>query len=182
MDSLFHFVFAFIAGMAVNVKLDHEPMWVAVVALSAVLIDIDHLLFLAGVLPFPRTFHALLFTVAAPLLLFYAAYLYERGTDSITYQSLSLLLLVMMIGHVTADLFNEGAIRLFYPFTGTAFTAPQVTVSVVKEGWHVVTPESIVLALYGGIIGLAYYAEEFIYFFEEKHETVGNAVRDAFKA
>ncbi|MDY6762006.1 MAG: metal-dependent hydrolase [Candidatus Nanohaloarchaea archaeon] len=181
MDSLFHFVFAFIAGMAVNVRLDHRPLWVVLVAFSAVLIDIDHLLFLAGALPYKRAFHSFLVVGLLPAALFYASYRYERGSESIRYQSLSLLLFVMLTGHVVADLFNEGAVPLLYPLSSLLVTLPQgLEATVLQEGWHVVTPESVSLALYGAIIGAAYYTEELIYFFEQQHETVETAVKDAF--
>lgn len=172
MDTLFHFVFAFIAGMAVNVKLDHRPMMVAGVALSAVLIDIDHLFF-----AYPRALHSLFVTALVPLLLFYAAYRYENGTDSIRYQSLSLLLFVMLIGHVVADLFNGGAIKLFYPLSTATFTAPSWTVTVFAPQWELVSPDGVALAIYGGIIALAYYAEEFIFLVEKKQEAFGKALR-----
>lgn len=177
MDSLFHFVFAFIAGMAVNTKLDHRPFWVALVALSAVLIDVDHLIF-----AYTRTFHSLVFVVGVPALLFYAAYHREKESDSITYQSLAILLFVMLVGHVIADMFDGGTLRLFYPFLSAEFTVPaSVELNFLKANWFVSTRDGAAIAVYGAVIGLAYYAEEFIYFFEERHESAANALRDALR-
>ncbi len=173
MDTLFHLVFGFIAGMAVNVRLKHRPVTVFGVALVSVLIDIDHLLF-----AYPRTFHSLFVIVPVSVAVFYSAYRYERGTDRIMYQSLSLLLFVMLVGHVVADMFNEGGVKLLYPFVETTFTVPQWTLTVFQQGWAVVSPDGIALAVCGGIIALAYYTEQFIYFFENQHETLRQAIDD----
>jgi lysylphosphatidylglycerol synthetase-like protein (DUF2156 family) len=177
-DSLFHFVFAFIAGMAVNVKLRHKAGWVALVALAAVAIDIDHLMF-----AYQRAFHNVFVVVLLPLALFYVAYKYERDKEQITYQSLSLLLLVMLVGHVVADFVAGGPIKLLYPLSSVDVALPGWwELTVIRESWHIVAPEGVALALYGLVIGAAYYAEEFIYFVEEKHESVEEALRDAWNA
>lgn len=174
MDPLFHFVFAFIAGMAVNVRLRHRVAWVIGAAFSAVLIDVDHFLF-----TYPRAFHTVFVTVLLPALLFYAAYRYERKEDSIRLQSLVLLVFVMLNGHLVADLLNEGSIRLFYPVSQAAFSVPTDLTVMLNEQWLLVSPDGVALTLYGVIIGLAYFAEEFVYFFERQHEGLETAVRDA---
>jgi membrane-bound metal-dependent hydrolase YbcI (DUF457 family) len=174
MDPLFHFVFAFIAGMAVNVRLRHRVLWVLGAAFSAVLIDVDHFLF-----AYPRAFHTVFVTWLLPALLFYVAYRYERGRESIRLQSLVLLLFVMLNGHLVADLFNEGAIRLLYPVSRASISIPADLTVALNERWLLVSPEGVALTLYGMVIGLAYFAEEFIYFFERQHEGLEAAVRDA---
>lgn len=177
MDTLFHFVFGFIAGMAVNVRLRHRPLWVAGVALAAVLIDMDHLIF-----AYSRTFHTLFVTVLIPALLFYAAYRYERGTGSVRYQSLVILFFVMLNGHLVADLFGSD-LKLFYPLSDAAYGVPAAwKIAFLREEWLVVGPDGVALALYGLIIAAAYYAEETIYLIERQHETLTAAIHDAVTA
>lgn len=172
MDTLFHIVFGFIAGMAVNMRLKHAPVYVAAVAIMAVLIDIDHFLF-----AYSRTFHTVFITVGIPALLFILAYRYEQGSDAIRYQSLVILLFVMLNGHLVADLFGSD-LRLLYPLSDTAFGIPATwEITFAKDSWPLIAPEGIVMAVYGTIIAAAYYAEEVIYFVERQHTSIRAALR-----
>lgn len=176
MDTLFHAVFGFIAGMAVNAKLKHRVFWVAIIAVGAVLIDVDHFIF-----AYPRTFHNVFITVLLPALLFAAAYRYERGRDSIKYQSLVILLFVMLNGHLVADMFGSD-LRLMYPLSTASFGVPDAWQLAINEGrWGIISPDGIAFAVYAGIIALAYYAEEFIYFVEKQNEPVAKAINDLFR-
>lgn len=179
MDSLFHFVFAFIAGMAINARIGHHtPLQVAAVAFLSILIDVDHVLF-----AYNRAFHTVFIAVLLPLLLFYTAYRYERRTGGIRYQSLAILLLVMLVGHVIADMLNGGALQVLYPLSDVTIHIPSaLRLSFIQKNWYLLSPDGVALAVYGGVIAAAYYTEAFIERFEKSHEAMGAAVRSALRA
>ncbi|MFB6245410.1 MAG: metal-dependent hydrolase [Candidatus Nanohaloarchaea archaeon] len=171
MDSLFHFVVSFLAGMSINPRLKHRIWDVAAVALAGVLIDIDHLLF-----SFPRAFHNVFVAVLLPLTLFYIAF---RREDGVRYQSLSLLLLVVLVGHMLVDLFNGGVIKPFYPVLGMEMMVQEFSINFIRDSWSIATSDSLLLAFNAVFVSLAYFAEDFIYLFEQKHEQVGEAVAES---
>lgn len=177
MDTLFHFVISFLAGMAVNTRLKFEPAVIAGLAASSVLIDLDHLVFM-----YPRALHTVWIAAMLPLAGFYTAYRYERSSDSIKYQSVALVLMVMLLAHLTTDLFYEGSLRPFYPALNLLVEVPETwRLSFVQHNWELFTPESILMGLNAAIVAAVYYAENFIYFFEKRHENLKNAFTDTLE-
>lgn len=174
MDSLFHFTFAFIGGLAIGLHKKHKVKIIAILAFLAVLIDIDH--FLSQSI---KVFHNI-FVVLIPFALFLAFYYYEKDRESIKYQSYSLILLVMLLGHLIADTFYERGVRLFYPFSAHVFKSPEVFVNAGGLG-HIIAPEGISIAVYGLVIALAYFIEDFVYFFEKKHERIRSSLKDSLR-
>lgn len=144
-------------------------------AFIAALIDIDHFLFAHG-----RSLHNVFVTVLLPAILFYAAYHYEKGQEQIKLQSFVILLFVMLNGHIIADAF-AGSITPFYPLSTFSFSIPawRVPFFVNPEIWSLVESKGVVITIYAAIIGLAYFTEEILYFFEKKHESLEEAFEDS---
>jgi len=167
MDSLFHLAVSYLSGMAINPRLNHRPEEVLAVSILSVGIDIDHLLF-----SYPRAFHTVFIVLLLPSVLFYISYRYERNSESIKYQTLSILLFVMLSAHLLVDLFFEGTIRPFYPVSSFELVAPQIEINAIRENWIVISSEGFLLTLNALVVSLGFFAEKFIYFFETQHETV----------
>jgi len=76
MDSLYHFVFSFIAALSFNLHMKHRMRFVFLAALGGTLIDVDHFFrFVPGLaLPVTRPFHNLFFIILDPLVLFAVAF------------------------------------------------------------------------------------------------------------
>ena len=193
MDSLFHFVFSIIAGLAIIPRQKHKLNIVFMLAFSAVVIDIDHFFGFSA----RGTLHNIFITLFFPVALFLFFFHYENRwfnkskKKSIKLQTYSLLLLVMLTGHIVADTFYHGGVKYFYPLSGKNYEMPSFELSVEKfvpqlsaltdYPWaNVITRDGIALSLYAIIIFLGLFAEGFIYFFEQKHERFRKALKDVF--
>jgi len=178
MDTLFHFIFSIIAGMALGLHLKHKLEIVVLAAAFSLLIDLDHF----GGFITRGSFHNIFIFLLLPFVLFLLAYIYEKPKGQIKWQSFFLLLLVMLAGHVAADSFSEGKVLLFYPLS-------MKEIGMISEGTRmfdsihpaVVEKEGIALALYFIILAGAVFIEDFIFFFEKQHESFKKSIRDTFK-
>ncbi len=194
MDSLFHFVFSVIAGLAINIHQKHKLNVLIGIALLAVAIDADHFFGLEA----RGTLHNVFVTFFLPIALFLFFYKYENSlfakgyhrTKSIKYQTYALLLLVMLMGHVVGDLFYEGGVKFLYPFSNEQFSIPPIRMTVEQVipplttftpyPWgNIVSRDGIALSLYAMILFSAAFIEDFIFFFERKHESIRKSVRDS---
>ncbi|MCK5334342.1 MAG: metal-dependent hydrolase [Candidatus Aenigmarchaeota archaeon] len=174
MDTLFHFIFSFIAGMAVF-RGKHKVSVIATIALLSILVDIDHFFGLSA----RGTFHNVFIVFLVPLVAFITAYFYEKK-KSIKLQTYALLLMVMLLGHVTADTFYGGGVMLLYPLSETSFEAPGFLVTIT-DTFHspIVSRDGVALAIYAIILLLAVFVEDFIYFFEKKNQKIRDAIKSA---
>lgn len=178
MDTLFHFMLALIGGFALNSRRSYSVLFLFSAALVSVLIDADHFIF-----AYRRTFHNVFTVVLIPLALFYLAYLYE-DRRSIRLQSFFLVLMVMLMGHVITDLAaTPGGLMLFYPVSHAYYSVPKVEIMATSDFYSpLVSTLGIALLLYGLLISFGLFIEDFIYFFEEKHEKLKRALSDALAA
>jgi len=178
MDTLFHFIFSIIAGMALGLHIKHKLEIVVFASALALLIDIDHFF------GFYRraTFHNVFVIFLIPFLLFLLAYIYERPRGKIKFQSLALLFLIMLVGHVVADMFVEGTVILFYPLSTMEIGMTEFGTTLF-DFIHpaVVNKEGIGLVIYLIILAGAIFVEDFIYFFEKQHEKFAKALDDTLK-
>jgi membrane-bound metal-dependent hydrolase YbcI (DUF457 family) len=174
MDSLFHFVFAFIAGLAIGLHKKHSIRTLALLSFAAILIDVDHFF---PSYPETKVLHNLFVTFLLPLLLFIVSFYYEKGR-SIRLQSYALILLAMLTGHLAADFFDEGGEKILYPLSDKKISLPNSILSIHLG--DLITRSGIALLIYGFIILSAHFVEDFIYLFERKHEKLKKALKDVF--
>lgn len=176
MDTLFHFVFSVMAGMAVF-KGKHKIPAVLTLAFLSVLVDVDHFFGMSA----RGTFHNVFIVIGVPLTAFFLFYFYE-DKKSIKLQTYALTLMVMLAGHVAADMFYNGEVRLLYPFSSEAFTVPSTLVLATDRFYSpIISRDGISLAVYSIILMLVFFVEDLIYFFEDKHEKLRRAISDAKK-
>lgn len=166
---------SFLSGMAVAPKIKHRTETVAILAVFSAFIDIDHVLF-----SFPRAFHSVFLLLLIPTAGFLVASRY-REEVKFRIQTGSILLFVMIFGHMAVDLFNEGVIKPLYPISNISVSSPEIYISTLKENWYVFTPESFLIGMNAVIVLSAYYAENFIYFLEEKNENIRQAAKDSLR-
>ncbi len=191
MDSLFHFVFSIIAGMAIGIHQKHKLNALFVLAFSAVIIDVDHLFGMEA----RGTLHNIFIVAILPLAAFLFFFHYENKffnkskRKSIKLQTYSLLLFVMLAGHVAADLFYEGEVKLLYPFSTDTYKAPNFTTTIdnlfpqfsylTPYSWaKIISTDGIALLAYAIIIMFGAFTEDFIYFFEKKHESFRRSLKN----
>jgi len=174
MDSLFHFIFAIIGGLALNLHRKHKLELIVFIAFAAVLIDIDHFF---GMVP-RGTLHNLFFVIGFPFALFIAFYSYEKKKSSIRLQSAALLLMVMLFSHVIADTFSEGKVLFFYPLSQAGYGMLNLEIAFL-ENLHagIINVEGIAAVVYFILLLAAIFIEDFIYFFEKQHMKLRAAFR-----
>jgi|WetSurMetagenome_2_1015567.scaffolds.fasta_scaffold64841_3 hypothetical protein len=168
MDSLSHFIFSVLAGMAVGLHKKHKLRYVVFIASLAVLLDLDHFLVPLGYLTEHRSMHTVYFAILAPAVLFLISYYYERNTGKDRYQTFFLLLGIMLTGHLIADMI-EGPVKIFYPLSSMNINLPKVNIQATKDF------QSTIVGQYG--IGLAAYTV-IIFLGALIHDTLWHARRD----
>jgi hypothetical protein len=168
MDTLSHFIFSVLGGMAVGLHKKHKLRYVVFISLLAVLIDLDHFLVPWGNILERRSMHTIYFAILAPAILFLASRHYERHTEKDRFQTFFLLLGIMLTGHLIADMI-EGPVKIFYPLSNANITLPKVNIQATKDF------QSTIVGQYG--IGLAAYAI-IIFSGALLHDTLWHARRD----
>ncbi len=178
MDTLFHFMIALFGGLALNTRKNYSVFFIFSAALLSIFIDADHFIF-----AYKRTFHTLITAVFIPMALFYLSYLYEEKR-SIKLQSFFLVVLVMLMGHLLTDMaYSPEGLMLFSPLSSTFYALPKVSIMATSDFYSpLASTQGISLAIYGALIYLGLFIEDFIYFFEEKHEKARKAISDALKS
>ena len=154
MDSLFHFILAILACMAVGLHRKHGFRVIIAVSLIAVLIDVDHFIFGGRTL-----LHNIWFIALVPIILFFVAYWYEHRKKPrvIKWQSYILLLLVVLVSHAMADLFQGG--KLMIPNTP----------------YPIISTTGVAFLIGFVVILSAHFIEDFIYFVDKKHNSIKTA-------
>ena len=174
MDTLFHFTFSIIVGLAIGIHVKHKFRVLVALAFLSILVDVDHFMGIGS----RGTFHNVFFVFLIPLMLFVISYVYEER-KSIKYQTYSLILLVMLTGHLVGDMLYGSAVKLFYPFSNTLYTFPEYTILATTEFYSpIVSADGLMLLVYSLILCSAIFVEDVIYLFEKKHKTLRNAFRD----
>ncbi|MEK6843280.1 MAG: metal-dependent hydrolase [Candidatus Micrarchaeota archaeon] len=180
MDSLFHFVFSIIAAFALDLHKKHKLEFVVFAAMFAVAIDFDHFLFWD--VDYVKPLHNLFVAVLLPLVLFYLAYRYERNKRPRTteFQKFALVLMAMLLGHLVADMFY-GDIKLFYPLSNASSSFMDLPLPTAPEKYDFITTQGVAMLFYSIILLFIYFAEDFIKWHEEKHESVSKSIKDVFR-
>ncbi|NOQ38242.1 hypothetical protein GQ472_05115 [archaeon] len=177
MDTLFHFIFSIIVGLAIGIHRKHRISVLVMLAFLSILVDIDHFLGLSS----RGTFHNVFFVFFVPLTLFLVFYVYEER-KSIKFQTYSLILLVMLTGHLVSDMLRGGVVKLFYPFSSVSYSFPEYTVVATSDFFSpVVSSDGLILLVYSFILFSAVFIEDFIYHFEKKHESFKKALSGVVK-
>jgi membrane-bound metal-dependent hydrolase YbcI (DUF457 family) len=165
--------------MAARVHLKHGLRNIIGLGFLTVLIDIDH--FFYG---FERVlFHNIFFTVAFPLLIMIAVFMYK--TDYYA-KGFSVMLFLFLSSHMVLDIFTEPGVALFYPFTSQYF---KINFNVYVPIFSRFATEGAIISSYG--VGLLLFTvfillpcmflDEIIVLMEKKHESFGSALKDVKK-
>jgi len=148
MDALFHFAMSFAGGYILLKGLRVDFRWRDLFLLSVLagLIDLDHII---SVLPQTLIVHNLTFVLGLPLLLFLVFRYMKR--DKL--QVYSLVVMVMLIGHLLADMITGVyGVPLFFPFYSRLFMIPHTWNFIEVDHSYVIAPAGIAVALYFGLI------------------------------
>lgn len=139
MDSLYHFIFALVGGYVLvrGFGVVYSFPVLFALAFASVLIDLDHM-------GDSLAFHNL-FVLVPLILLFLVAFF--RGYRRI--RLYSLVLSVMVYGHLLSDMGYGRGVPLFYPLVGSLFSVPYFMLEV-----NFVSRFGVVLLLYFGVIAL----------------------------
>ncbi|MBW2977512.1 metal-dependent hydrolase [Candidatus Woesearchaeota archaeon] len=162
MDSLFHFIFSITGGAASGIHTKHNVLTLLSLGFLATIIDIDHFF---GT---PRgTLHNLFLAAVIPLIFFLIFFMKKKRF----YQNICLLIMIFLVGHVVADLFEQGGVMVFYPLSEKIYKIPgswELGVGEYPAG--LISTDGIAITLYFLIIMTAAFVDDFTYFLEVKHE------------
>jgi len=171
MDSLFHFVFPIISALAAKVHVKHEIRDILIVGVFSVLIDLDHFIGLER-----ATFHNIFITLLLPLIIVILAFSFKAKYN---FKGLSVLLLIFLSSHLFLDVFSEGPVALFYPFSNSYYTF-NFNLSI-PEG-YIISTLGVGILIYFIIIFLpCLFLDDIIEIMEKKHESFRRALKDLLK-
>jgi membrane-bound metal-dependent hydrolase YbcI (DUF457 family) len=158
-DTLFHFIFPFLALLIARPKFKHRLIVAILLAASAALLDIDHFF---GMVP-RGTLHNVFVTLVFPLTIFALAFVFEKkGTY---YKNVSLALLLFLFSHPMVDIFTGGAgLKLFYPLSEQEFFLNSIKFSIpLPNGQigYVISSNGIGLSIYTAMILAVIFVEDF---------------------
>jgi hypothetical protein len=148
MDALFHFAMSFAGGYIVlkGLKADFRLWELFLLSIIAGLIDIDHI---TGLRPEVLIFHNLAFAVGVPLVLIMIFRHYKKPK----LQAFSLAAMVMLIGHLLADMITGMyGVPLLFPLYGGLFMIPQSWNFIEIDHSYVIAPAGIAVAAYFAIV------------------------------
>jgi hypothetical protein len=165
MNPLIHFLVSVVAGLGIG--LHHKRKYTIIIVLAAfsLFVDLDH--FLGSSQRSIHIFHNVFFFITFPLIIFLIFYLYEvlNRKGSTKLQRISLLFLVMLVGHMFIDGIDCGAMALYYPLTTSQYVLTDISLSL--HPYFSLTSEQTLLLIFGVIILIANLIETRIY---KRHE------------
>ena len=183
MDSLAHFMLALLAGLAVGLHKRHKVSYIALIALAAVFIDLDHFLVLLGYGTNYRSMHNIFVAILTPAMLFFISWYYERGTGKDTFRTFFLLLTIMLAGHLIADMVGAPGVKLFYPYSEKTYFLPDYVLAL-PNGWEVIGRDGVYMTIYVVIIFMGAVIHDALYYHEHKmlngKDAIKKTVRDYF--
>lgn len=178
-DSLFHFVFPFIAIMATGLKMKHKVTIAIVLAIVAVGLDADHFFGLDA----RATFHNVFVTLLVPLALFGIAMVYEKRGDF--WKHFFLIGVLVMFSHPAVDLFvGSGGVALFYPVSDEKYLFDFIHVPVTMPDGvvgSVISSEGVGLTVFMLFIFAIIFVNRFIDFLK-RDKSLSRAVRDTVRS
>lgn len=145
-DSLFHFVFPFLAILASGLKMRHRILVALILASLAVVLDVDHFFGLLA----RGTFHNIFVTLLLPIALFGVALKFEKkGTF---WKTTTLMAALVLFSHPAIDLFvGSAGVHLFYPASNVDFLFNPISIPVtLPTGFvaHAISSEGIGFSIF----------------------------------
>jgi hypothetical protein len=148
MDVLFHFIFPLMAALAARIHMKHGVIAVIIMALSAVLIDVDYVLGVPGAM-----FHNLFFTLCVPFTILSIMYAWGGEME----RQASMCLLLFLFSHTILDMFSGGSVALFYPITGQMFS---INFSLSWGAYEVISASGIGLLIYFSLLLACFFLQD----------------------
>lgn len=152
MDTLFHFIFALMGGMAVGFFRKYSINLIIFASFTSILIDLDHFLVPLKLASSYTLLHNIFIVFFLPLFLFLLARYYEDTIHPTKLQTFFLLMMIMLTGHVIADMFC-GPIMLLYPLDNTGLMIPDIEIMLTNSfSSPVIGNGGIAIAMYALVI------------------------------
>lgn len=125
MHPIIHIIISILIGLGVML---HSKNKYLIVVLSALvvngLIDSDVIFISVGVIQ-NRVFSTSITMVYLPLALLFTSYIYERKTDGSLMTRVSLVIILIGLGHLVLDTFSMEPVYLYYPFSMEQYSMNQ---------------------------------------------------------
>jgi len=181
MDTLFHFVFPIIAALAARIHVKHPVKIILSTALLAVLIDLDHFIFLER-----ATFHNVFITILLPFLLIFLSFHFKT---KYFIKGFFILLLLFLSSHTFLDTFT-GGVALLYPLSEQYYSINFALTIPLESKFSPYLIEGVIVSSLGLGIFLYFlviilpclFLDEIIEKMEEKHEDFLKAFKDLLKS
>lgn len=159
-DSLFHFVFPFLAIMATGLKIKHRIAVAFTLAMLAVLLDVDHLFGMVA----RGTLHNVFVTLLLPLGLFVVALKFEKtGTF---WKTVTLMAALVLFSHPMVDMFvGNAGVHIFYPLSDQMYLFNFIQIPLTLSNGTVVSvisSEGIGMSMFVLFIFGVIFVEDFV--------------------
>ncbi|MBU1197398.1 hypothetical protein KJ765_02695 [Candidatus Micrarchaeota archaeon] len=176
MDSLFHFLFGFIAALALDLHKRHKLWFVGLAALMGVLLDFDYFLTSTTLRPFHNVFIA----IVLPIGLFFILRHFRSHWSARELEFFFLVMAAMLTGHLVADMFLDHEAILF-PLTDATFSFVDLQHLIPFEFKPFISPLGIALVVYTIVILLIRFAEDYVYFRERRKHSVEKSLGESME-
>jgi len=168
MDSLFHFVFPLIAILAARIKVKYKIRTCLFLAAATAMLDIDHVIGVSR-----GTLHNVFITVLFPVAMLILSFKLEKKGETY-FKNVSLIMLLFLISHPIADMFTEGGVMFFYPFSHQFYDLTRFS---IKSPWgYIVSTAGIGLTIYFLLIMSCIFMEDFMSVLKRRRYKDGIAV------
>jgi len=165
MNPLIHFLASIVVGIGVGLHHKRKYTIILVLASLCLFVDLDHLI--GGPKADSYMFHNVFVFITLPLTIFLVCYLYEvvKREGSTKYQRISLVFIVMLVGHMFLDGIDGGAMALYYPLSSNQYVLSDI--SFEPHPYVSLSSEQTLLLIWGLIILATNLIETRIY---KRHE------------
>lgn len=165
-DALFHFVFPLIAILTARIRIKHKIGTCLTLATIAVFLDVDHFVGATR-----GSLHNIFVTLLLPIVLFILAFKFERKGDY--YKNVSLVLLLFLFSHPILDMFTEGGVMLFYPFSTQYYDLSHLSLTITLPSGiqgYIISTAGIGLTTYFLMILSVMFVEDFLKIFKRERK------------
>lgn len=159
-DSLFHFVFPFLAIMATGIKMKHRIIVALILASLAVLLDIDHFFGMVA----RGTLHNVFVTLLLPFSLFLIALKFEKRGNF--WKNIFLMTALVLFSHPMVDMFvGSAGVKILYPLSEESYLFNFIKIPItLPDGFvaSIISSEGIGFSIFTLFIFGIIFVEDFV--------------------
>lgn len=154
------------AALAARIRIKHKIGTCLTLATFTAFLDVDHFI---GVTR--GSLHNIFITLLFPIILFVLALKFEKKGDY--YKNVSLVLLLFLFSHPILDMFVEGGVMLFYPFSTQLYDLSGLSLKITLpsgEQGYIISSAGVGLTIYFSMILGSIFVGDFLCIFKKERK------------